>query len=270
MKIIVLGERGMLGQMATQYFRSRGAVVLTISERFDFTAECPALQKLATLGSGLVLNCVGRIKQKDSSRQDLFDANALLPLQIYERLGDGQFLIQPSTDCIFSGHAVDPYRKTDPCDATDDYGWSKRLGEVALIGRPRAAIVRVSIIGPDVIDPEPKGLLGWFLSQPEGSSLNGYQNHFWNGITTLEWCRIVEQLFVENNSEQHNGALLQLGTEQTYTKCEMLALFQSTYRTQFSISPVSVGTNVFRVLKPDYYSPPLLDQLVALKDFTYV
>jgi dTDP-4-dehydrorhamnose reductase len=267
LKIIVLGERGMLGQMAVRYFHSRGAEVLTIAERFNFSAECPILAKLAAFGPSLVLNCVGRIKQKDAGRQDLFDVNSVLPLQIYERLGEGQFLIQPSTDCVFSGQASKPYEKSDHCDATDDYGWSKRLGEVALIGKPKAAVVRVSIIGPDSIDPAPRGLLGWFLSQPEGSTLTGYQNHHWNGITTLEWCRIVEQLFIENCDEHRQGALFQLGTDTVYTKFEMLGLFQSIYATRHTINPAEVGADVYRVLKPDCSSPPLIDQLNELKSF---
>ena len=267
-RIIILGERGMLGQMALRYFKSRGAEVLTVLHRFDFTAQCPALASLAELGPGLVLNCVGRIKQKSATRSDLFDVNAVLPAQIYERLGARQFLVQPSTDCVYSGLSEVPYSKTANCDATDEYGWSKRLGEVALLDKPNAAIVRVSIIGPDLIDPEPKGLLGWFLHQTPGTKLQGYRNHFWNGITTLQWCREVEKLFVDRNPTELGGKLIQLGTEEIHSKCGMLELFQSVYGTNHSISPTEHPDRIQRALVPDHFSPPLIDQLMALKAYS--
>lgn len=266
-KILILGHQGMLGQMATRYFQSRGMEVATIAERFTFTADCPALRKLPEVGPAIVINCIGRIKQKAATRQDLFEVNSVLPLQLYERLSDQQYLIQPSTDCVFAGNVVRPYASDDPCDAQDDYGWSKRLGEIGLIGKSRAAIVRVSIIGPDFLDPTPRGLLGWFLNQPKGARLQGFGNHFWNGITTLEWCRTVDRLFVTPFNASKFGRLIQLGTERVYSKFEMLNLFQKEYNTYFHIEMVHTDHSVYRALLPEIMSPPLDEQLADLRNF---
>lgn len=266
MRVIILGQRGMLGQMAVRYFNSRGAQVITVDERFTFQADCPALAKLPMLGRGLVLNCVGRIKQKEAGRSALFDVNAVLPAQLCERMAPGQFLVQPSTDCVFAGHAHSPYPSGAKADALDDYGWSKRLGEVAVIGKPNAAVCRVSIIGPDAIDPSPRGLLGWFLDHPTRTRLHGYCNHFWNGITTLEWCRLVERLFASGGS-QHAGQLIQLGTEEVHTKYAMLCLFQEIFETDFDILSTEAPDRVYRALKPDIASPGLRQQLADLKTF---
>lgn len=267
MRIIVLGARGMLGQMAVRYFRARGVDLVVVNERFDFSAQCPGLSRLASLGPGLVLNCIGLIGQKSLVRQDLCDANALLPLQIYERLCEGQFLVHPSTDCVFSGRRSAPYSTADLCDATEDYGWSKRLGEVALAGKPQAVVLRVSLIGPDALGNPPQGLLGWFLGQPDGSKLDGYANHFWNGVTTLEWCRKVDEFFAEGLTEGWGGRIVQLGTNEVYSKYDMLLLFQELYRTRHTISPVSKGAGVYRVLRAEYVSPPLRNQLKDLVAF---
>ncbi len=266
MKIIILGHRGMLGQMVKAYFAARHEVVV-IDDRVDFTAQCPALASVAKAGPGLVLNCIGRIKQKTASRQDLHDANALLPLMLAERMAPGQFLVHPSTDCVFAGDAASPYRWDDPCDATDDYGWSKRLGEVALLGRANATVFRVSIIGPDHVATPPKGLLGWFLSQPEGASLRGYTNHRWNGITTLEWCRQVESVIINNPAHSWAGRVVQIGLAQGVSKYDMLRLFQEAYGTRYMIEPFATPQAVNRCLVPHIVAPDLQEQLAALRAF---
>lgn len=268
MQIIVLGHRGMLGQMATRYFAARGHEIGVVDERFTFTADCPALARLRDFGPGLVLNCVGRIKHKDADRQALFDVNAVLPLQICERMAPGQFLVHPSTDCVFSGkRAEGRYRIDDPSDAHDDYGWSKRLGEVALEQKARAAILRVSIIGPDWVDPEARGLLGWFLRQPAGSTVQGYENHWWNGITTLEWCRLAEQLFVTPPAERRPTGMFQPGTAEIVSKYDMLVMFQEAFGTNFRVVRHQTAESLNRALVPTIVCPPLKDQVKQLVDF---
>ncbi len=266
MKVIILGHRGMLGQMVKAYF-SQAHEVEVIDERLDFTAHCPALARLAEAGPGFVFNCVGRIKQKTASRQDLFDGNAIVPLMLAERMAPEQFLIHPSTDCVFSGQASVPYRWDDPCDAQDDYGWSKRLGEVALLGRAQATVVRVSIIGPDRVAEEPRGLLGWFLSQPAGAVLQGYVNHLWNGITTLEWCRLVESNIMADPARRWAGRVLQLGTEQMISKHDLLVLFQRIYGTDYRIERFTAPNTVNRCLVGQVVASDIGAQLQALRAF---
>jgi dTDP-4-dehydrorhamnose reductase len=56
--------------------------------------------------------------------------------------------------------------------------------------------IRCSIIGHEL-----KGavsLMDWFLTQPKSVAVNGYTNHFWNGVTTLAFARIVEGVIRHN------------------------------------------------------------------------
>lgn len=263
--IILLGSGGMLGQMVSQYF-AKGYDITTIRERCDFTASCPALAAVAEAGDGFVINCIGRIKQKEATRQELYDANAILPAQLVERLKPGQFLVQPSTDCVFSGASKTPYAWNDACDAIDDYGYSKRLGEVALLNKAQATVVRVSIIGPDRSSPQPKGLLGWFLSQPKGAQLKGFSNHFWNGITTLEWCKQVERLVI-GNPPSWAGKILQIGTAEHHSKLDMLRMFQDIYGTGFNILPHETIDGINRCLVPMEVTPSLNQQVEELRAY---
>ena len=79
---------------------------------------------------------------------------------------------------MFSGK-TGKYDETSFTDADDAYGMSKVVGEVKASNK---IITRASIIGPE--QGEGKSLLNWFLNTKD-EALNGFKNHHWNGITTL-------------------------------------------------------------------------------------
>ncbi len=259
--ITILGSHGMLGQMAKEYFTAKGYAVNCFDQRFGSEGRLEYGAFLKTIRSGYVINCIGRIRQKTDDAGDLLNANALLPAELRNILLPDVTLIHPSTDCIFSGKMGSPYPSDYVSDAEDDYGWSKQLGEVVLQGRPNTLVVRVSIIGPDE-NPQGKGLLAWVKSNPSGSTIKGYTNHLWNGITTLEWCNQVYE-FIKN----HSGfpfRMLQLGTKEDYSKYEMLLLFNKIFNLGLTIEPLATPDAVDRRLVPDKICKPLTEQLQDL------
>jgi dTDP-4-dehydrorhamnose reductase len=264
-KIILLGGNGMLGQMVERYFSRNGYAIHNIDLRYEPKRRAEFMDAVKDAGSGFIINCIGRIKQKTTEEIDLFWANAMLPLDLADAIQDNQFLIHPSTDCVFDGLTEKPYAVETMPNAQDAYGKSKRLGEVALIRHPRALVVRVSIIGPDR-SAQPKGLLGWFLSNPPGTTLNGFTNHWWNGITTLEWCKQIEKM-IESNVDGYEGKLFQLGTQAMWSKYEMLLLFQKVFFTEYKISQYCTEAGINRCLLPTLECPDLSIQLKELKSW---
>ncbi|MCX6239074.1 MAG: sugar nucleotide-binding protein [Bacteroidia bacterium] len=262
--IVFLGHKGMLGQMAVKYFTEKGYTLHTTDIKFTPELKDGFMRFILQYPEATVINAIGKINQKTTDYHELLWANTILPLELNNRLLPTQLLIHPSTDCVFSGKKGMPYTITDVPDPIDAYGWSKRLGEVALQNRPNTIITRVSIIGPDK-SPQPKGLLGWFLSQPEGSTLKGFTNHIWNGITTLEWCKQVEQLIKINDYEERS-CLFQLGTSEFYTKHEMLLLFSSILNKKISIEKFATHEGVDRRLQPGIITESLEIQLENLKN----
>ncbi len=256
----------MLGQMAVSHFTQQGYRVITIKNRFEPETRLAFFEELKQYPYAIVINAIGKIKQKTEDTSPLLWSNAILPLELSRSLLPTQTLIHASTDCLFSGDTNQPYKKDANQDAIDDYGWSKQLGEQVLLNRSNTLIARVSIIGTDNA-ANPKGLLGWFLSQPGQAKLKGYSNHLWNGITTLEWCKQVEKLWQNINSKTP-CKLVQLGTKEFYTKLELLKLFQVVFETSYIIEPFQAQKAIDRRLEPQLFCPKLILQLKELKEIT--
>lgn len=266
-RIIILGARGMLGQMTYSYFTKNGFDVTTYNERFSNSSFNAYISDLNRRPDSLIINCIGKIKQKSESSDELFLANALFPLELSRSLKSSHTLIHPSTDCVFDGNSASPYLSFNKHTAIDIYGISKSLGETAALSMPNSLVIRVSIIGPD--RNSNKGLLSWFLNNEEGAELQGYINHYWNGITTLEWCKKLHSMLEDQDRFEKllKHGLIQLGTQEEYSKFEMLEIFQKTYQTNFKISSFEAKDAVYRCLNSEFVSKPLEMQILELREF---
>jgi dTDP-4-dehydrorhamnose reductase len=100
-------------------------------------------------------------------------------------------MIQPTTDCVFSGNREDGnYTEDDIHDESGHYGMSKSLGEPSNLN---CTVIRTSIIGRERFNQT--SFLEWVLSNDE---IGGWGNHYWNGITCLEYCKFIEKIIQEN------------------------------------------------------------------------
>ena len=93
-------------------------------------------------------------------------------------------IIQLSTDCVFSGKKGS-YRENDIPDGSTNYSRTKFCGEVV---NNKDLTIRTSYIGPNLIDTSEE-LFDWFLKQED--TVIGYNNAYWNGITTLELAKAL-------------------------------------------------------------------------------
>lgn len=255
----------MLGQMVVKYFGSKNFTITEFNHRINEDNIFDIIREINQEDDAIVINCIGKIKQKTNDAFTLLWSNSILPMELNRSLKSGHFLVQPSTDCVFSGNKGSNYSVEEFNDAEDIYGWSKSLGEQALHNRPKTLILRVSIIGPDCNSD--KGLLSWFLNLKDGSAIKGYTNHLWNGITTLEWCKFVENYISNNAMDNFRFNTIQLGTKETHTKFEMLNIFKDCYNKHVEINPVAEGVNINKCLIPDVEIKPLLSQIIDLVNF---
>ena len=110
--------------------------------------------------------------------------NSLLPHRLARHCGAfNARLIHVSTDCVFDG-AKGNYVESDVSNATDLYGMSKLIGEVA---GTNAITLRTSIIGHELSTRH--GLVEWFLAQT--GSVNGFTKAYFSGLPTIELATII-------------------------------------------------------------------------------
>ena len=145
--IIILGSKGMLGNQVLNYFKKKKYLIKTFDKRFKKSNVNSCIKSLNKERSSIIINCIGKIKQKKSTFSELFWSNTILINKFVELLNNKHLLIHPSTDCVFNGENRFGYKKNARLDALDDYGLSKVLAEKALKKRTNTLIIRTSIVG---------------------------------------------------------------------------------------------------------------------------
>jgi dTDP-4-dehydrorhamnose reductase len=214
--------------------------------RFDFEIDDLALWFKDKPKFDYLINCIGAIPQKyDMSQKSgvasMIELNSFLPESL-NRLSvhHGYKVIQIATDCVYSGRRG-KYVEDSDHDAAEIYGVSKSLGEKH---SPLAMILRCSIIGKH--DGGNVSLHNWLLSSKKHSVISGYKNHFWNGITTVAFARIVRSI-IEND-------LFKSGTQHVVpadevSKHELLEIIATVNeRNDFEILPIDHEMTIDRTL----------------------
>ena len=192
MKIILFGSTGMLGRYVFNILQNYYEVVCI--NRIDFDIINDNWSKLHEIlntnlkSNDIIINCAGIIPQKynDNDYKTYIRVNTLFPHKLNEiSLQNNYKLIHITTDCVFDGSKGD-YIIGDKHSATNIYGISKSLGEPE-----EATIIRTSIIGEELLGK--KSLIEWVKSKKNGV-INGYTNHFWNGVTCLELAKYIKNI----------------------------------------------------------------------------
>jgi dTDP-4-dehydrorhamnose reductase len=253
----------MLGHVVARLLAERGIDVVTSDARYSGAPDDALVEAARESRAEIVVNCLGRIKQKSADPHELMASNALFPLHLVQRLRPDQYLLHASTDCVFAG-ARGGYRIDDERDAADDYGRSKIFGE-GVANWPNASVIRVSIVGPALPESDARagGLLAWFLAQPTHAPVPGFTNHHWNGITTLDWARIALDLMARRAAGEALPRIVQPGSERV-DKRRLLELFRDAFGTAHRIEPVEASEPVDRTLEPTLRRAPLGEQLREL------
>lgn len=187
MKIVLFGSSGMLGNYVFNNLRENYNIICINRDKFDIEEhDWEKLYKLINnlvISSDIIVNCAGIIPQKKSDLRKFICVNTLFPHKLNEisKLLNLK-LIHITTDCVYNGFKGN-YDIHDKHDSDTFYGITKSLGEPF-----DSTIIRTSIIGEEIIGK--KSLLEWVKSNKDGE-INGYQNHFWNGITCLTLAKII-------------------------------------------------------------------------------
>jgi dTDP-4-dehydrorhamnose reductase len=198
----------------------------------------------------VVINCVGAIKQRSYSSNEMFYLNSALPqfINLYSKIKEFRF-IHISTDCVFTGDQGDYHEFSDDI-SFDPYGMSKRLGENIA---DTNLVIRTSIIGHELSSR--LSLLEWFLGAE--SPVTGYTNVLYSGLTTVELSKhLVNLLMVPKFSGVYNIS------SQYISKFELLTRINQVYKLDKLIVPSAIPV-MDRTLNSQKYSELKLKDVLS-------
>lgn len=272
MKIHVLGASGMLGKYVSKYLSQYFDVNEINRNKIDASKiEEHVLDTTMFVSEQLkegdvIINCVGTIKPRVD---ELGDLNAIRVNSIFPRMLANlaekykAHLIHPTTDCVFSG-LKGKYDENDRYDVTDTYGLSKAIGEPK-----NCTVIRTSIIGEEV--GQSRSLIEWVKSN-KNKTVFGFTNHFWNGITCLQFAKICKQLIDEN--------MFWVGTKHihsnTLTKKELVETISEVYDLNITVTPKETTEMCDRSIATIYdtseklNSLSLKEQIIEMKNFSTI
>lgn len=261
--IFVLGCNGMLGTYVEKYFSEFYDVATLSRADFDLYTDPKFIEdalKDDLCPGDILINCAGIIKpqvQKAGNPQTIF-INSVLPHILSDWCrNNGVSMIHPATDCVYNGMAGQ-YSEGSLHDESDIYGQSKSLGEPK-----NATCIRVSIIGEEKYNK--RSLIEWAKSQ-SGTQVNGFTNHLWNGITCLEWCKIVHEII---KTKCYWDGTESISSPEYVTKYELLKMISEVYELNLDVKKVQHTERCDRTLVSSVGFTPksIYEQLVELKHF---
>jgi len=277
--VFILGGTGMLGHAVLKEFHGFSGNINFTSRNgsgvpFDvLTDRIDDLAEYVSKGD-YIINCLGITKPhiKDDSEQDVARAklvNSLFPAELASLAENtSSRVIQIATDCVFSGRKGH-YLETDTHDAEDVYGKTKSLGEVV---SDNVMHIRVSTIGREL--GRSTLLLEWVLSQADGTTIPGYTDHLWNGVTTNHFAKVVKGV-IENDG--FRSGLSHLVPADELSKADLVREISSAFgRSDLIVKDTESGKPVDRTLSTTdpifniglwagagYPDIPTIEQLIA-------
>ena len=244
-KVIIFGVSGMLGRYINGYLNKNNKYTIISIERneFDVLLNLSKLEDLLLSkqidDKTCIINCIGLIPQrfKNSVREtDYFIINSIFPQLLSKYCNKYESkLIHPTTDCVYNG-VKGNYIETDYHDETGIYGISKSLGE-----NIECMIIRTSIIGEEVNNKY--SFLEWVKNSK--GDINGYANHLWNGITCLQYSKIIEKI-IDNNLFWKG--IRHIYSPEAKSKYELCCIIKDTYHLQIEINKMETMPVVNKTL----------------------
>lgn len=262
--IIVLGHNGMLGNYLYTYLKSKNYNVYTYEKNnlnAEFFDETYFKKELLDKNIQIVINCIGLIKPQVDKLGSIsaIKINSIFPRQLSDLCKSNNIkFVHITTDCVYSG-IKGKYIETDFHDAIDIYGKTKSLGEPE-----DATVIRTSIIGEEKYNK--RSLIEWIKSN-KGKTVNGFENHIWNGVTCLQLSKTIEEMISKNlfwNGVKHIHS-------NEINKYELLSIVNEIYNLDITINKTNASSLCDRSLSSIYvdklYIPSLYDQIKEMKNY---
>ena len=270
-EIIILGSSGMLGKYIWSYFDEKnyaatgvGRNTVDASNMTEERLRAIFELELRLKAGDVVINCMGTIKPRVD---ELGDLNAILVNSAFPRIlanvckDMDVHLIHPTTDCVYTG-SKGSYNENDKYDVSDVYGMSKAMGEPN-----NCTVIRTSIIGEEV--GQGRSLVEWVKSEAN-NTVNGFTNHYWNGVTCLEFAKICETI-IETNGYWDGIKHIH---SNTLNKQELVQTISDVYNLNITVTPMEPENGCDRSMSSIHDTgitvPTLEVQIKEMKEFSSI
>lgn len=198
--VVIFGSNGMLGNTIKMYFKSMNKFEIISLTRKHYDILNSKIDELINLfkvfpDNSVIINATGLIPHSGNTNEDDYiKVNADFPKLLDKLCGEyNHTFVHITTDCVFNGiNNKGSYVEESFKNETNIYGKSKALGE----DLKNATIIRTSIIGEQLCKPSDTkklSLLQWVVSK-KNETINGYNNHYWNGVTCFRLAQILHKM----------------------------------------------------------------------------
>lgn len=241
MKVFVLGYTGMLGRYVCTYLKSMNYNVIGLSRTELDASKVSNVEDLSFLNlntADVIINCMGIIKSRNNiNKLEFIKVNSIFPYilaNLCENVGCN--LIHVTTDCVYDGLGGN-YDEYCEHNVNDIYGITKSLGEPENV-----TVIRTSIIGEEIY--QTRSLVEW-VKLNKNKEIKGYTNHFWNGITCLQFIKVCENI-VENKN--YWKGVKHVFSPTNVTKYELVSMISDIYNLNIKIIPYETEIKCDRTL----------------------
>lgn len=265
--IYLFGSTGMLGNYVRIVLSKNFEVKCITRDDFDIFNDTwsKLLQIIATKlqKDDVIVNCAGIIPQKTNNEfKKYIKVNTLFPHKLQHIAENfNAKLIHISTNCVFDGKEG-TYKENFKANDDSIYGTTKYLGEPE-----NATIIRTSIIGNELFDK--KSLLEWVISK-KNSTINGFKNHFWNGVTCLTLSNIIKNIITNN---LYWKGVRHIFSPDTVSKYKLCSIINEVYNLNINIKKHKTKYNNDKTLNTIYKTNSLFsietlkNQIIQQKNF---
>lgn len=274
MRILILGDTGLLGSTLRIFLQSKKLNIFSINRKKNKNnsfqlknfKNFPKLKKkIQQIKPSFIINCIGvtHYHKSYSSKKDTKIINSDLPIFLSKLcLKQKIYFIHISTDCVYSGQKGN-YKEDVKKDPTSFYGITKSKGEVK---NSYTTTLRTSFVGP--FKKKSNQLFNWFFKQK--NQIKGYEKVFFSGLTTLELSKIIHIYFIKKQRFYNN--IFNVGGPKI-SKYNLLILFKRVFMKKVNIVKDNVikldrslNSSLF-IKRTKYKQKPWLLMLNDLKKF---
>ena len=282
--LVVLGKTSMLGSYVyNELCKLPRTTVLGLSKKEFYVDKDLSLEfleskfeRLRWMNSVTFFNTIEVRESSGASEEEFYLINSRFPQLMTEYCEKkmnwtSEFcgnkrnwtFIQHSTTHVFNGSSTEPYSENSTPDPLTIYGKSKLLGE----SHPHTMTIRCDVIGED--RRHRRGLIEYLkrVDHEKKKSIQGYEDHWWNGITCMEYARLLSHIMTNRLFWQ--GVRHWVPTYKT-NKHQLCKVIQNFYQLDIlEIQGIKTKTPINRLLTSIHEFPsvlPIRDLIQQVKE----